>query len=339
MTATQANATVTTTTVAVALRRAVVRATLAPSVHNTQPWRFVLSGDVLEIYADPARRLHVLDPAGRQMLISCGCALFNARVSMAASGLHAEVERMPHASQPNLLARVRAVAVPARLGPGPDILAMLDASISSRRTNRRRFDDETVPSWIIDALVSAAAAEGAELIEITRPEDRLTLAIESQRADAQENADPVYRAELRTWTTGDPSRNDGVPTSAIPYGAAGGHDDIPVRDYDTTGAGELPTETRSGMNQCLLLLGTATDSREEWLSAGEGLEHALLEIARHAYAVSPITQLIEVPDTRALLRRELRLAMHPHVVLRVGRAPATPATRRRRLVDMLTEGA
>ena len=142
MTATQANATVTTTTVAVALRRAVVRATLAPSVHNTQPWRFVLSGDVLEIYADPARRLHVLDPAGRQMLISCGCALFNARVSMAASGLHAEVERMPHASQPNLLARVRAVAVPARLGPGPDILAMLDASISSRRTNRRRFDDE-----------------------------------------------------------------------------------------------------------------------------------------------------------------------------------------------------
>ena len=93
------------------------------------------------------------------------------------------------------------------------------------------------------------------------------------------------------------------------------------------------------MNQCLLLLGTATDSREEWLSAGEGLEHALLEITRHAYAVSPITQLIEVPNTRALLRRELRLAMHPHVLLRVGRAPATPATRRRRLVDMLTEGA
>jgi len=196
-----------------------------------------------------------------------------------------------------------------------------------------------VPSWIIDALVAAAAAEGAELLEITRAEDRLTVAIESQRADAQENADPAYRAELRIWTSNDPLRDDGVPTSAIPYGAAGGHDDIPVREFDTTGAGELPTETRSGMNQCLLLLGTEADSRDAWIRAGEGLEHALLEIARHGYAVSPITQLIELPNTRAMLRRGLRLAMQPHVLLRVGRAPATPSTRRRRLVDMLTEGA
>ena len=340
MTATQAtpaNAIPTTTTVAEALRRAVVRATLAPSVHNTQPWRFVLSGDTLEIHADPARRLQVLDPVGRQMLISCGCALFNARVSVAASGLHAEVERMPDPTRPNLLARVRAVAVSGEAGPGPDVLAMLDESIDSRRTNRRRFSDETVPSWIIDAVVSAAAAEGAELIEITRPEDRLTLAIEAQRADAQENADPAYRAELRVWTSNDPLRDDGVPTSAIPYGAAGGHDDIPVREFDTTGAGELPTETRSGMNQCLLMLGTATDSRDAWVQAGEGLEHALLEIARHGYAVSPITQLIELPNTRAMVRRELRMVMQPHVLLRVGRAPATPATRRRRLVDMLAE--
>ena len=337
--ATPANTIPTPTLVAEALRRAAVRATLAPSVHNTQPWRFVLSGDVLEIHADPARRLHVLDPAGRQMLISCGCALFNARVSIAASGLHAEVERMPDPSRPNLLARVRAVAVPVPLGPGPDMLALLDGSIDSRRTNRRHFDHETVPSWIVDALVAAAAAEGAQLMEITRPEDRLMVAIETQRADAQENADPAYRAELRIWTTGDPLRDDGVPTSAIPYGAAGAHDDIPVREFDTTGAGELPTETRSGMNQCLLLLGTESDSRDAWVRAGEGLEHALLEIARHGYAVSPITQLIELPNTRAILRRELRLAMQPHVLLRVGRAPITPATRRRRLVDMLTEAA
>ena len=66
------------------LRRAAVRATLAPSIHNTQPWRFVLSADALEIHADRSRQLRVLDPRGRQMTISCGCALFNARASMAA---------------------------------------------------------------------------------------------------------------------------------------------------------------------------------------------------------------------------------------------------------------
>lgn len=332
----------TTTTSTQALRRAAVRATLAPSVHNTQPWRFVLSGDALEIHADPLRRLQVLDPTGRQMLISCGCALFNARVSLAASGFQAHVERAPDPTRPDLLARVTAELGSA--GAGPDQgdlgdLAPLDALIESRRTNRRRFGVDVVPTDIIDVLVAAAAAEGAELMPVTRDEDRLALAIQTQRADAQENANPAYRAELRMWTSGDDLRNDGVPASAIPYGAAGGHDDIPVREFDTTGAGELPTETRSGMNQCLLLLGTKDDSREAWLRAGEGLEHLLLEVERHGYAASPITQLIEMPNTRAMLRRELRLTMQPHVLLRIGRAPTTPATRRRRLIDMLTEAA
>lgn len=60
-----------------AMRRAAVRGTLAPSVHNTQPWGFELGSDGLSIRTDPSRRLHVLDPTGRQMTISCGCALFN----------------------------------------------------------------------------------------------------------------------------------------------------------------------------------------------------------------------------------------------------------------------
>ena len=66
-----------------------MRATLAPSVHNTQPWRFVLSPDALEIHADRSRQLRVLDPRGRQMTLSCGCALFNARASLAAAGYDA----------------------------------------------------------------------------------------------------------------------------------------------------------------------------------------------------------------------------------------------------------
>src|SRR5664279_2501176 len=89
-----------------ALRRAAVRATRAPSVHNTQPWRFVLNGDSLEIHADWSRQLRVLDPRGRQLLLSCGCALFNARVSLAASGHGARVERLVDPVSPELVARI-----------------------------------------------------------------------------------------------------------------------------------------------------------------------------------------------------------------------------------------
>src|SRR2546423_14501831 len=88
------------------LRRAATRAIQAPSIHNTQPWTFVLSDETLEIHVDPERRLNVLDPRGRQLVISCGCALFNARVAIAAAGHESIVERFPDPGNPNVLARI-----------------------------------------------------------------------------------------------------------------------------------------------------------------------------------------------------------------------------------------
>ena len=319
--------------VAQAVRRAAVRATLAPSVHNTQPWRFMLSGSSLEIHADWNRRLRVLDPRGRQLLISCGCAVFNARVALAAARYEAMVERFPDPAQPDLLARLTLHETQVDEVP----LGVLDPAVDLRHTNRRRFAEEPTPRDVVDALVSVANDEGAELFLITRPEHRLAAAMLSQQADRLENADPAYRAELRAWTSGDPRRLDGVPSMAVPRVDAGAHDDLPIRDFDTYGVGWLPTGTRSSINQCLLLLGTRQDTPAAWLRAGEALERVLLEVTRRGYAASPLTQVIEVAATNALLRQELQLRMYPHVLLRVGRAPATPATRRRRLVEVLEE--
>lgn len=318
-----------------ALRRAAVRATRAPSVHNTQPWRFVLEADSLEIYADWSRHLRVLDPRGRQLLLSCGCALFNARVALAAAGYGARVERMPDAANPDLLARIvtgGSVAVSA-----DSELSVLDSAIDVRQTNRRQFSDEVVPDDVVAALVDAANREGAEVFPVVRPEHRLATARLSQQADDIENADPAYRAELRAWTSDDPRREDGVAASAVPHVDAGSEDDVPIRDFDTRGMGWLPTRTRSSLNQCLLLVGALEDDPMAWLRAGEALERVLLEVADHGYAASPLTQVIEVARTNDQLRQELRLTMRPHVLLRVGRAPRTPGTRRRRLVDVLAE--
>jgi hypothetical protein len=315
------------------MRRAAGRATLAPSVHNTQPWRYVITRGSLELYADETRRLRVLDPRGRQLLISCGCALFNARVALAAAGYDAKVERFPDATRPDLLARVTLPAEAAGWVPIGD----LDAAIEQRRTNRRRFFDHAVPAELVHELVEAAHAEGADLFPITRPEHRLAAASLSQEADALENADPAYRAELRAWTTTDPLRADGVSAMAVPHVDAGANDDLPIRDFDSSGRGWLPVETRSSMDQCLLLLGTLDDEPAAWLRAGEALERVWLEIARRGYAASPLTQVIEVARTHELLRLELQLLMHPHLLLRVGRAPDTPASRRRPLQDVLVE--
>lgn len=316
-----------------ALRQAAVRATLAPSVHNTQPWRFVIGRDTLEIHADRTRQLRVLDPTGRQLSISCGCALFNARVALAGSGLDAVIERCPDPAHPTLLARLCIGEEPVAWSP----LGRLDSVIEQRQSNRRRFSDDPVPPDVVHDLVVAAAAEQASLFEITLPRHRSATARLTQEADRQENADPAYRAELRAWTSADVTRRDGVPAVAVPHVNGSAEDDIPIRDFDTSGMGWLPGNTRSSMNQCLLLLGTGADRPAAWLRAGEALERVLLEATLRGYAASLFTQVIEVPRTRLLLRKELGIALNPHVLLRIGHAPKTPASRRRRLVDVISE--
>lgn len=317
-----------------ALRRAAVRATFAPSVHNTQPWRFELGSGGLVVVADRGRQLRVLDPTGRQLIISCGCAVFNARVALASSGLGVRVDRFPEVGRPDVLARITALGP---VGGGVDRLAVLDGVVELRQTNRRRFSDDEVPVELIESLERAVVAEDSLLFVVRSEDDRLAVAALSRRADEIQALNPAYRAEVRAWTPDGPRRRDGVAVMAVPGvdGAAG--DEVPIRDFDSHGLGWLPSRTRSSGNQCLVLLGTRVDTPLGWLRAGEALERMLLEITRQGFAASPLTQVVEVASVRAVLGEVLGLRMFPHVLLRVGRAPLTPASRRRRLVDVLVE--
>lgn len=317
-----------------ALRRAAVRATQAPSVHNTQPWRLQLGDGALRIFADRTRRLTVLDTTARQLTISCGCALLNARVSLAADEIGVAISRMPDPAQPDLLAVLKTTGTLEQADP---LLGALDPVLELRQTNRRRFADDDVPAFVLDDLEAAAALEGAFLYVVRDPDRRQAVAALSQHADEIENLNPAYRAELRAWTTDSPGRRDGVPHLAVPHVDGTSEDEVPIRDYDTSGRGGLPPLTHSSKDQCLVLLCTAGDSAAEWLRAGEALERVLLEITRHGFVASPLTQVTEVPSTRARLRSELRLLGYPHILLRIGRAAVTPASRRRRLVDVLVE--
>lgn len=326
-------ATVTSETTAL-LRHAAQRAIRAPSIHNTQPWHFVLTDDSLEIHADYARQLHVLDPRGRQLMISCGCALYNARVAIAAAGHEPIVRRFPEPERPDIVARVWVGT--RRDWPGSPAL---DRAIDQRRTNRRAFADDPVPRWLVTDLELAARAEGGMLFPVIRPEHRAAVSALGALADKLERADPAYLAEVAAWTTDDPRRVDGVQAASVPYAGviADRRDPLPIRTFDVRGMGWLPATSDSGPDQCLLLLCSHEDNPRGWLRTGEALEHVWLTLTDRGFWASPLTQVIEVRDTHEQLRAELGLVAQPQILLRVGRAPDTVATKRRPAAELILD--
>lgn len=324
-----------------ALRRAAARARLAPSIHNTQPWNLELRGDLLELRLDPERRLPHVDPDGRQALISCGCALFNARVSLAGDDYgDAIITRFPEGVDSPILAQVEFVPRPLEDSfsrAARRSIAELDFAIAVRRTNRTRFEPLAVPERFVDRLAAAAAAERTILFSVRRHHHREAVAQLTRRADAEQYSDPAYRAELRAWVTEDPDRTDGVHTRSVPHVDADSRDDLPLRDFDVHGTGALPARTESTSHQTMLLLGTDTDTRRDWLRAGEALERVLLTAALAGYESSPVMQALEVPAIRAELRSKLGVSFHPQFLVRVGRAQPVPPTARRPLDDVLDE--
>ena len=313
-----------------ALRRGVEFAVLAPSVHNTQPWLFELHDDRLAVRADRSRQLTALDPTGRELVQSVGAALFNVRVGCAASGWGAEVARLPDPDDADLLAVVHARAVT----PDP-ALVVLAGAVAVRRTNRRSFAPAEVPGDVIRRLTAVAAAERALLVPVLQEAHRRLLARLTQQADRLQNGDPAYRAELRRWTNRRPEDGDGVPPAAVPHVDGRQHDDLPLRDFDTSGIGGLPAETESGVEGSLLVLATRSDAPLAWLHCGEAMQRVLLELTALGWAASPFTQLIEVPLTRTQLLSALTWDAHPQLLLRVGRADPTPPTPRRLLGEVL----
>ena len=307
-----------------ALERAADLAVLAPSVHNTQPWRLELRPGALLVRADRSGQLTTMDPTGRELVQSVGAALFNARVALAADGWAADIDRLPDPDDPDLLAVVRPV-----LGASDPDLADLAAAVPRRRTNRRAFTTDHVPDELLRRLTASAAAEGALLVPVLTEEHRRLVARLTQQADRMQNADPAYRAELRHWTNRRPADGDGVPAAAVPHVDGRACDDVPIRDFDTTGAGALPAETSSGVDQTMVLLATHADDRPSWLRCGEAMQRVLLELTALGRSASPLTQPVEVPLTRTQLRSTLTWDAHPQLLLRIGHAEPTPPTPRR----------
>jgi nitroreductase len=294
-------------------------ATAAPSIHNTQPWRFRVSNDTVELRADPDRMLPVIDPAGRAVYIACGAALLNLRLAAAVAGREPVVQLLPDPGQPLLLATVR-LAGPHRAGPGE---RELHAVIDQRHTNRGPFSGRPVPPIVAAALAEAARVESAILHFLDRNETARVLYL---MRDAERGwlADPAYRAELARWAGGTRDR-DGIPDSSLGPRSPG--PPAPVREF-TPGRPSPAGHALFEEHPQLAVLSTRFGGQAHWLLAGQALQRVLLTATARGIAVSPLTQPLETAD--AWLVRDPRSGREePQMILRLGYGlPVPPAPRR-----------
>jgi nitroreductase len=291
----------------------------APSMHNTQPWRFRVSGDVIEVRADPERALPIADPTGRATHIACGAAVMNLRLAAAVAGREPMVRLLPDAGQPLLMATI-SLAGPYRAGPGE---SELHDAITLRHTSRGPFSGHPVPPGVLAELAEAASVEGGILHVLDHDETArvLYLVRDAERALL---ADPAYRAELAKWAGG-PRDQDGIPDSAL---APRSPDrPAPVREF----APGRPAPTGYAWfeeDAQLAVLSTRSGGPAGWLVAGQALQRVLLTATMRGIAVSPLTQPLETSE--AWLVRDPRSGHEePQMILRIGYGlPVSPAPRR-----------
>ena len=297
---------------------------LAPSVFNTQPWRWRIAGDTMRLYADPNRQLQVTDPDGRLMLLSCGAALHHARTALAAAGWAATVERLPDAQRSDLLARIR-LGTPV---PPDPVAQMMAGAMSRRRSDRRAFGDRPVPEQTLTRLRRFVESQGAYL-HVVRPDQMPMLAVATEHAAGAELNDPAYRDELRRWTSRPSFSGDGVPpaTAVEPTPRR-----VPVRDFGAEGKPGLSVGDEFDKGAAYVVLFGMTDRPIDLLRGGEALSALLLKATAEGLATDPLSDAVEVTWTRHLLRELLSDIGEPYVGVRLGylssAEPLPPAPRR-----------
>ena len=313
------------------IKNAVQLACRAPSLHNSQPWHWVLEDNAVQLYLDTERVLYGTDHSGREALIGCGAALDHFRVAMAAAGWAANVERFPNPNSPVLLASIGFSPIEF-VTEGH--LRRADA-ILRRRTDRLPFAEP--PNWnLVESQLHSAVASDAVRLDVIADELRPELAEASQLTESLRLYDSSYHAEL-SWWTGPFESREGIPHSSLVSASESDRVDV-GRNFPVV----RNTDRRIGFGHDhakVLVLSTYDDDRASVLQCGESLSAVLLDATMAGLATCTLTHITELRASRDLVARLIEQTTAPQVLIRVGQIPqiddVPPATPRRPIDEVM----
>lgn len=313
------------------LSNAIRLACRAPSLHNSQPWQWIVTEGSVDLVADHGRVVRSTDSSGREALISCGAVLDHFRVAMAAAGWHTNVDGFPNPSQLDHLATV--FFTPAHHVTTAE-RDRADA-ILRRRTDRLPFHAPV--HWeSFEPVLRKTVGHHKATLHVLADDARPALAEASRLTESLRRYDEYYHDELHWWT--EPFRlYQGVPPSAL--GSEGELKRVDInREFPATGHGDRRPDVQADEAK-VLVLSTPDNSRSDALNCGEVLSTVLLECTMAGLATCTLTHITELPESRVTIRNLIGDTGFPQVLIRVGKAPAleeTPApTPRRPLSDVM----
>jgi nitroreductase len=336
-------------------------ATCAPSLHNSQPWRFVAAlrpgsaRDHIDLFAERERAAWAVDGADRSLHLACGAAIELGRVAARGLGRDADVELLPDPERADLLARLY---LGGAYTPDEHDVRLAE-SIALRYTERDRFDEREIAEADLDALRASVTLDQTWLKLLERSSDQIELYVLLDRADEIELRDPRYLEELRRWVRTEDTAPDGIPLEALgEVPVADRASSLRLRDFlpdrspprtDTAGTdtgGPDAGGNNAGGDEAsqpppvpehplVAVVGTIADDPVSWLQAGRAVASLLLEATSRKISASPMTQVLEVEATRVALMHALGVLGHPQMLLRMGYASGHPSTPRRPVDEVL----
>ncbi|XUM21490.1 Acg family FMN-binding oxidoreductase [Bradyrhizobium oligotrophicum S58] len=303
-------------------------ATLAANSHNTQPWRFRVTRDAIEIMPDPSRRTPVVDPDDHHLFVSLGCAAANLAIAADASGRPGEFS-----------SGGRTVRYSFTNGTPHDDARL--AAIVRRQSTRAEYDGRPVPPGDLAALQAASAMPGIDLAIITAPAALAAIRDLVVAGNDAQMHDAAFMRELKSWLRFNPrsamEMGDGL------FAAASGNPSLPTAlgglafDQFFNAASENDKYARQISSSAGVAVFTAEQAdASHWIRAGQACQRFALEAMRLGLKLAFINQPVEVAALRPELARVIGTTRRPDLVLRFGYGPALPFSPRRRVADVLS---
>jgi hypothetical protein len=312
-----------------ALLRELVRcATLAANGHNTQPWKFGLSPDVISIRPDLSRRTPVVDPDEHHLWVSLGCATENLVLAAAALGKHSEVAF-----------GTREVRV-ALDNTAADRSPLVNA-IFRRQSTRSEYDGQPMPSNVLQELARAADRGGVQMLVLTeraKVEGVLDYVLQGNSAQIH---DAAFMRELKSWIRFNEA--DALATSDGLFSRLTGNPTLPrwlgnvlfsMLLGEKSENDKYARQLRSSAGVAVFV-GERADPAH-WFKVGRAYEHFALAATALDVRTAFVNQAVEVPAVRTHFAQWLGLgAGRPDLIVRFGRGPQLPYSLRRPVADVI----